>query len=226
MFDLKRCMKTDLQVQKDVMVELQWEPYLRASEIGVTVKDGVVTLSGVVDSFPKKLVAEKAAARVAGVKAVAEEIRVGLPAQTAATDAEIAHAAVLALKWLHISEPDTVRVKVEDGVITLDGEVAHDYQRKNAQSSVSSLQGVRAVVNRMALRSQLVPEDLTEKIRSAFIRHATVDAGNIHTEIQGATVVLTGTVRSLIEKQDAEQIVWAAPGVSGVDNRLEVSNGQ
>lgn len=219
-------MKTDLQVQKDVMVELQWEPYLRASEIGVTVKDGVVTLSGVVDSFPKKLVAEKAAARVAGVKAVAEEIQVGLPAQIAATDSEIAHAAVLALKWLHFADPDAVRVKVEDGIITLDGEVTHDFQRKNAQSSVSSLQGVRAVVNRIALRAQLVPEDLTEKIRSAFIRHATVDAENIHTEIQGSTVVLTGHVRSLIEKQDAEQIAWAAPGVGGVDNRLEVSDGQ
>lgn len=219
-------MKTDLQVQKDVMLELQWEPYLRASEIGVTVKDGVVTLSGVVDALPKKLVAEKAAARVAGVKAVAEEIKVGLPAQIAATDSEIAHAALLALKWLHFADPDAVRVKVEDGIITLDGEVTHDFQRKNAASSVSSLQGVRAVVNRIALRAQLLPEDLTEKIRSAIIRNATVDAGNIHTEIQGSTVVLTGHVRSLIEKQDAGQIAWAAPGVSGVDNRLEVSDGQ
>lgn len=215
-------MKTDIQIQKDVMDELRWQPYLNASEIGVAVKDGIVTLSGQVDSFSKKLIAEKAAKKVAGVKAVAEDIQVGISPGFRKTDTEIAEAVLNALKWHTAVQEEKIKVKVEDGVVRLEGEVEWDYQRNNAKSAIENLTGVRSVINLIRIRPHVTAFDIKQKIRAAFQRSATIDAGKIRTETVGNKVTLRGKVRSLAEKEDAEIAAWNAPGVTSVDSYLEI----
>jgi osmotically-inducible protein OsmY len=215
-------MRTDIQIQKDVMEELRWQPYLNASQIGVAVKNGIVTLSGQVDSFSKKLAAEKAAKKVAGVKAVAEDIQVGISPSFRKTDAEIAEAVLNALKWHTAVQEEKIKIKVEDGVVRLEGEVEWDYQRTNAKSAIENLTGVRSVVNLIRLKPKVTSADIQQKIRSAFQRSASVDAGKIITEVAGSKVSLYGKVRSLAEKEDAEIAAWNAPGVVNVESHLEI----
>lgn len=216
-------MKTDVQIQKDVMDELMWEPYLESAQIGVAVKNGVVTLSGQVDTYPKKNLAEKAAKRVSGVKAVAEDIQVGVSPSFRRTDTEIAAAAVDALKWHTAVQEEKIKVKVENAVITLDGEVEWDYQRTNAHNAVKNLIGVRYVNNFITVKPSLQPGDIKTKISAAFQRSATVDSSRIAVDVFGSRVVLHGTVRSFAEKEDAERAAWAAPGVTKVDNQISIS---
>lgn len=215
-------MKSDIQIQKDVMDEIKWEPFLNASEIGVAVKNGIVTLSGQVDSFSKKLTAEKAAKRVAGVKAVAEDIQVGVSPSFRKTDADIAEAVLNALKWHTAVQEEKIKIKVEDGIVRLDGEVEWEYQRSNAKSAVEHLAGVRSVINSISIRPKVTPTDIQNKINAAFHRSATVDAGKVSAEVSGSKVTLRGTVRSLAEKEDAEKAAWNAPGVNSVDSRIEI----
>ncbi|PRY07270.1 osmotically-inducible protein OsmY [Pontibacter ummariensis] len=215
-------MRTDAQIQQDVMAQIKWNPLLNATEIGVAVKDGVVTLSGRVDTYEKKLQAEKEATRVVGVKALAEDIQVGVSPGSKKTDAEIAAAVVHALKW-HTSIPDEqIRVKVEEGVVTLEGEVEWAFEREAARNAVIHLTGVKTLLNFISLKPKTRPADLKQRIHEAFQRAATLDAEQIQVEISGTKAVLRGYVRSFAEKEDAEKAVWRAPGILFVENKLRL----
>lgn len=215
-------MRTDLEIQKNVQEQLRWEPVLNAAEIGVSVKNGVVTLTGQVDSYVKKMAVEKAAKRVTGVKAVAEDIQVGLSPVNKRTDAEIASAVVNAFKW-DISVPDEkVQTEVENGFVTLSGEVDWDYQRTAASHAIEKLAGVKFVLNNIRLKTRPVLADIKEKIKAALLRDATIDAEKVNISISGDKATLSGTVRSLAEKENAAFAVWSAPGVNHVENLILV----
>ncbi|WP_152266353.1 BON domain-containing protein [Agriterribacter humi] len=215
-------MKSDYQIQKDVMEELKWQAFLKASEIGVAVKNGVVTLSGNVDSYSKKLAAENAAKKIAGVKAVAEDIEVGISPIYRRTDAEIAEAVLDALKWHTAVQEEKIKIKVEDGNVKLEGEVEWEYQRTMAKTAIENLAGVRFVINLITVKPKISPSDIQEKIIAAFHRSATVDSSKIRAEVEGTKVTLRGTVRSIAEKEDAENAAWFAPGVMSVVNKIEI----
>lgn len=215
-------MKTDLQIQRDVMDELNWEPSLNASEIGVAVKNGVVTLTGKVDTFSKKLTAEKAAKRVAGVKAVAEEIHVGVPLGFTKTDTELAEVVLTALQWHTAVQEEKVKIQVEEGHVTLEGEVEWEYQRTSAKTAIEQLAGIRSITNLITVNPQITAVDIRQKINSAFHRSANIDSEKIDVNVMDNKVILSGKVRSLAEKEDAEAAAWAASGVTSVENKLEV----
>lgn len=215
-------MKTDAQIQKDVMDQLKWEPSLTASQIGVAVKNGIVTLSGQVDSYLKKLDAEKTALKVGGVKAVAEDMQIGVSPSFRKTDPDIAEAVMNALKWHSAVQQEKVKVKVEDGIVRLEGEVDWDFQRTAAADAVKPLTGVRMVINLITLKPKAVADRVKDKISASFQRHASLDANEIEVDVYGNKVVLTGTVRSIAERQDAVNAAWGASGVTAVEDRLEV----
>jgi VCBS repeat-containing protein len=215
-------MKSDVQIQQDVMEELKWEPFLNASDIGVSVKNGIVTLSGQVDSYAKKIAAEKSTKNVNGVKAIAEDIQIGVSPTHDKTDTEIAEAVLNALKWHTAVQEEKIKIKVEDGNVRLDGEVEWEYQRSNAKTAIENLSGVKSVINFITVKAKVLAADVTEKIMDAFHRNATIDAACIKPEITGNKVTLLGKVRSVSEKEDAESAAWNAPGVTTVENKLLV----
>jgi len=215
-------MKSDNQIQKDVMAELQWQPYLQASQIGVAVKNGIVTLTGRVTNYSQKMAAERAAKKVAGVKAVAEEIEVGLLTSTTKTDAELAEAVLNALKWHSAVQEEKIKISVEKGTVKLEGEVDWEYQRTSARSAIENLTGVKLVINLITVKPSLTASDIQQKIRVAFLRSATVDAGHVTAEVTDHRVTLKGYVRSLSEKEDAESAAWNAPGITRVESKLEI----
>lgn len=216
-------MKNDIQIQKDILAQLEWEPSLESASIGVSVKNGVVTLSGIVQNYSQKVMAENAASKIVGVKAVAEDIQVG--PTFFRTDTEIAEAVVDALKWHAFVKEDQLRIKVENGFVTLEGEVEWAYQRKAAQKAIENLEGVRGINNQIAiLPKDIKVLDIKEKIGAAFLRSASIDASKVHVEIVDRKVILKGIVSSLVEKEEAENATWFAPGVSAVENRLEVED--
>ena len=215
--------RTDTQIQTDVLAELKFEPRVQPNEIGVAVKDGVVTLTGWVDSYLKKWAAEQAAHRVRGVKAVANEIEVRLPSASEKTDADIAKAAIQALEWDAYVPPGKVKVTVDKGWITLEGEVDWQYQKLDADRVVRRLTGVKGVSNLIQVKPRATPSQLKQQIEQALIRSAQTDAQRITVEVDGSKVILKGTVRSWAERQEAERVAWSAPGVTAVDNRITIS---
>jgi len=219
-------MKTDMQVQRDVIEQLQFEPILNAAEIGVAVKNGIVTLSGKVDSYFKKMAAERAVKKVAGVKAVAEDLQVGISPAFRKTDAEIAESVFNTLKW-HTSIPDEkLKVKVENGVVTLEGEVEWEYQRNAAKIAVDSLSGVVRINNCITIKPLATASNVKQKISAALYRSATIDADKITVEILGNRVILSGKVRSFAEQEDAVSAAWSTPGVNFVENKLKVAEAE
>ena len=216
-------MKTDLKIKEDVLQELAWQSGVDETQIGVIVKDGIVTLTGVVDSYTKKIQAEKAAKSVYGVKAVAEDIEVKYTMGNGKSDTEIANAIIGAFKWNTSIPDDTVKIKVEDGWVYLSGEVSWAYQRDAAKRAVEKLYGVKGVINNISIKQSIKPYEVKNRILKAFERSADLEAKNIHVEVDGHTVTLTGTVHSLNEKDEARRAAFFAPGVTSVDNRLKIA---
>jgi osmotically-inducible protein OsmY len=215
--------KTDRRLQLDVMEELRWNPVTSGLEVAVATQDGVVTLAGAVATYAQKMAAERAAESVEGVRAIADEIEIRLPSRFVRGDTEIAHAAVNALRWDVQVPDDRIRVKVQGGWLTLDGEVEWWYQKRAAEEAVRNLVGVVGVTNALAVMPQRVsPRDLRRKIRQALHRNVDVDARGIEVEVRGGTVRLTGRVRTWAERGDAEHAVWAAPGVTKVEDEITV----
>jgi osmotically-inducible protein OsmY len=212
--------RTDEEIQKDVLAELKWDAQVQPNEIGVAVKDGVVTLTGWVDSYLKKWAAEDAAHRISGVRAVANEIEVKLA--TERTDVDIAAAVVRALEWDSSVPADRVKVTVSKGWVTLRGEVEWQYQKEDAERIVRRLSGVKGVSNLITIKPSVTPLELKEKIEDALVRNAEIDADRITVEVQGGRAILKGTVRSWAEREAAERAAWSAPGITSVDNRIRL----
>lgn len=215
-------MKSDSKIQQDVLQELKWQPSLNPAEIGVSVNNGVVTLSGQVDSYLKKITAEKVTKKVAGVKAVAEDIHVGISPGYSRTDTEIATSALQALKAHSAIREEEVKIRVEDGIVQLEGQVEWSFQRNNVQRAIENLYGVKNVLNNITLKPKATSSEITKQISDALKRSAVLDAGNIAVEVKGGIVKLTGKVRSLAEKTDAENAAWNATGITSVDSKLEI----
>jgi osmotically-inducible protein OsmY len=221
-------MKTDMELKQDVITELNWEPTVIGGvitpsdnpKIGVAVMDGVVTLDGEVDSYSKKWAVYRAAGRVVGVKEVVDNIKVKLPGSFKLADEEIGRSAIHAIE-LNVSVPhDRINVRVQDGSITLTGEVDRAYQREAAEGAVRYLRGVVWVSDQITIKPPVEPVDVKVQIESAFRRNAMLDSRRIGVETHGDKVILKGRVQSWAEREEAQRVAWAAPGVSQIENHI------
>lgn len=215
-------MKRGIEIQRDVIAELQAEPSLDAAGIGVAVNGGVVTLSGHVSSLPQKRAAEGAAKRVMGVRGVADDLTVKLEVSAVRDDTDIAEMLVRSLRWNAVVPADAVKVTVDSGWVTLEGQVEWKYQRTEAEKTVSHLSGVRGVTNFIQIKPLVSASEIEQTVHNTFRRHAELDADQVFVEALGSKVTLRGRVRSWAEYEDADSAAWSAPGVTEVENRLEV----
>jgi len=215
-------MKTNSELQNDVQNAIQWEPLLHAAEIGVTARDGVVTLTGTVSNYTKKIQAENAAKNVGGVKAIVEKIEVHFANSWTKSDNEIATDVLNALKSSWSVPNEKVKVKVENGWITLDGEVNSNFQREAARRVISDLEGVKSINNQIKLKSENHDAIERKDVENALERNWSINAEDITVKVNGTKVTLTGTVESLYQKVEAEQIAYNTKGIVSVDNELEV----
>ena len=214
---------TDQALKQSVLDELDWEPSVKAAHIGVTARDGVVSLTGHVESYTEKLAAERGVARVFGVKAINEQLEVRHPTSHGVTDEDIAKRALQVLSWDVLVPKDTVRVKIEKGFVTLSGGVNWFFERYNAEADVRKLHGVVGVDNQIAIKAGVYASDVRSKIKSALNRSAQVGANEIVIAIDGGRVTLSGQVKSYHERNMAANTAWSAPGVTQVENLLFVS---
>jgi osmotically-inducible protein OsmY len=216
-------MKTDSQIQADVIQELKWDPSVTHEHVGVAVSDGIVTLSGTVPTFIEKSSADRATQRVAGVKAVVEKMEVKLPGSFKRDDQDIAKAIINQFKWNVQVPEDQVKASVEDGWVELRGEVEWDFQRTAAENSVRGLSGVKGVTNNISIQEKKVqPEAIKQRIEEALKREAEREAHRIVVEVRGSRVILSGNVHSFREMQDARGAAFSAPGVTSVENNLHI----
>ena len=215
-------MKSDRDIERDVREELQWDPDLDATDIAVSVRDGVVTLTGFVKSYTDKYEAEAAAKRVAGVSAVANDLEVRMPSVDERPDPEIARDAVSAIKSQRPISSERIKVVVKNGRVTLEGQVEWQYQKNTAENAVRRIKGVKGVSNLIVLKPSAEPTEIKSKIMEAFKRNAELDANSIQVEANGSEVILKGTVRSWVEREEAERVAWSAPGVTRVEDRIVV----
>jgi osmotically-inducible protein OsmY len=215
-------MKTDRQLKREVEEELEWDPAVTETDIGVEVTDRIVTLSGHPPSLAEKLAAEKAAHRVAGVKAVVVDMQVRLPQKDERTDEDVANAVHAILHWTVGLPDDSVKVQVEKGWVTLTGAVDWAYQSHVAARTVNHMRGVRGVANRIEVRGNVASEDIGAKIAQAMQRHAEREVKHISIEVKDGTVTLTGKVGSYAERAVARGAAWSAPGVRAVVDDLVV----
>jgi osmotically-inducible protein OsmY len=215
-------MRTDDEILKDVIAELKYEPNLRDDDVAVSVRDAVVTLAGFVDSYADKWRAETVASRVKGVKAVANDLEVKLPSSSQRPDPEIARAVVDGLKWNVLVPHENIKATVENGWVTLRGDVDWYYQKEEAERTVRNITGVKGVSNLVMVQKRPTPSDVKQKIIQSLKRGAEFDAERITVEVQGHNAILKGTVRSYAEMKDAERAARMAPGITEVENRLTV----
>ncbi|BAP32425.1 putative secreted lipoprotein [Chryseobacterium sp. StRB126] len=215
-------MKTNAQLQKSVQDAITWEPLLHAAEIGVTAKDGVVSLTGIVDNYAKKIEAEKAAKKVIGVKVLVDNIKVKIPNSSSKTDIEIADEIVKVFKSNVLIPENMIKVIVEDGQVTLEGEVLWDYQREMTKNALYYLPGVKAIINNIKIKSEIIDAIKQKDVENAMKMNWVVYDSDIHIKVAGTTVTLTGTVNSWHQKEEAGHIAWKTPGIQHVENNLFV----
>ena len=215
-------MKKNEELQKDVQNAIKWEPLLHAAEIGVIVRDGIVTLTGTVNTYAKKTEAETAAKAVAGVKAVVDDIEVKLDSAAIKNDTDIAVEVVNALKADWSVPDDKIKVVVDNGWVTMEGTVHWNFQREAAKSAVRYLTGVKGVINKMKIKAEIEDAVEQERVEKALRRNWSIDADKIHVKASDKTITLSGIVTSLYQKEEAEKIAWKTPGVWYVDNQLVV----
>ncbi len=213
----------DLNVRNAILEELEWEPSISAEHIGVAVDDGVVTLSGHVKSYAEKMAAETAVRRVKGVRGIAEEIEVRFAGDKKTADDQIAKRALDVIEWASTIPQATVKIKVQQGIVTLAGEVDWYYQKDDAENAVRKLSGVRAVVNEIKIKQRPQAGDIKLKIEQALKRNADVEADSIKVAVFNGRVTLDGKVKAWYERDLAERTAWSAPGVTAVEDRIQIN---
>lgn len=218
-----REMRTDEDIKNDVLEEIDWDPQIESTEVGVTVSDGAVSLLGTVSSYSEKLAAERAAKRVRGVHAIADEIEVKYPSHRALSDANIAERISNIIEWNTSIPKDAVQAKVRNGFVTLTGDVDWNYQREIARNQIANVRGVTAVSNLINVKPRVARDDVSKEINRALHRNADLEATHVKVDVAGGKVTLSGNVKAWYERKLVEDAVWAAPGVTQVVDNIRVA---